>query len=136
MGILQEKKENIYFVPIKSIRSINTLPTQAKPNNPKNTPFPLLLTNKFHFFTTNITPFQADIAYMDAGKGREQNAVALNTRCRRCAQVIPLFFAKHVSASLTCSINFLLPLPRCAGVTKTRCLLFGARTPWYHTPLA
>ena len=55
----------------------------------------------------------------------------LNTRFRRCAQVIPCFFANVVFSCISGSICLLPPLPRCAGVTSTRCLLFGARTQWY-----
>ena len=32
--------------------------------------------------------FDVDVAYMDVGQGREQDAEALKTRLRRCAHVI------------------------------------------------
>jgi hypothetical protein len=54
----------------------------------------------------------------------------LNTRLSRCAQVISLCSSASGSALFVlCKPCLLLPLPRCAGVTLTRCLLFGARTP-------
>jgi len=48
-------------------------------------------------------------------QARQVSTSILNTRFSLCAQVIA---------------TFRLPLPRLAGVTHTRCLLFGAKTPW------
>jgi hypothetical protein len=31
----------------------------------------------------------SDVIYMDVGQGREQDAQALETRCKRCAQLLP-----------------------------------------------
>ena len=41
----------------------------------------------------------------------------------------------HPGRSTADSASFQLPLPRLAGVTHTRCLLFGAKTPWYRVRL-
>ncbi len=51
----------------------------------------------------------------------------LNTRFRRCAQLIEARRCAGVDGpSVTLA---LLPLPRFAGVTNARCLLLGANTP-------
>ena len=54
----------------------------------------------------------------------------LNTRLSRCAQLISLCPSAGDSVLFVFGKPcLLLPLPRLAGVTLTRCWLFGARTP-------
>ncbi len=53
----------------------------------------------------------------------------LNTRFRRCAQVIAARRSAGVASSDPCDALALLPLSRLAGVTRARCPLFGAKTP-------
>ena len=55
----------------------------------------------------------------------------LNTRLRRCAQVIEARRSAGVGVSSdTLSVWLtVLPLPRFAGVTRARYLLLGAKTP-------
>ena len=55
------------------------------------------------------------------------------TRFWRCAQVIDARRSAGVCGS-SAPMAF-LPLPRLAGVTKARCLLFGANTPWKRVRL-
>lgn len=55
-----------------------------------------------------------------------------NTRFRRCAQVIAARRSAGVGSSKSAVVACWPPLPRLAGVTCARCLLFGAKTP---TPL-
>jgi hypothetical protein len=69
-----------------------------------------------------------NVAYMDVGQGREQDAEALKTRFRRCAQVIEARRSAGVCSCVSSTALALLPLPRFAGVTHARCLLFGANT--------
>ena len=57
----------------------------------------------------------------------------LNTRLRRCAQVIDARRSAGDGRSTTTLA--LLPLPRFAGVTNARCLLLGANTPWKRVRL-
>ena len=52
------------------------------------------------------------------------------TRIRRCAQVIAARRSAGVGSCPSSVAWRLLPLPRFAGVTKARCWLFGANTPW------
>ena len=40
--------------------------------------------------TAAVADLDVDVAYRDVGQGREQDAEALNTRFRRCAQVIAM----------------------------------------------
>ncbi len=76
----------------------------------------------------------------------------LKTRFRRCAQVAALAHpcARGISASMhvmaarrsagvrssVAAALALLPLPRLAGVTRARCALLGANTPWKRVRLA
>ena len=54
----------------------------------------------------------------------------MDTRLSRCAQVISLYPSADDSVLFVFdNPRLLVPLPRFAGVTLTRCLLFGARTP-------
>jgi len=53
-----------------------------------------------------------------------------NTRFRRCAQVMAAWRCGGVFSRPSAVDSGLLPLPRFAGVTRARCLLFGANTPW------
>jgi hypothetical protein len=58
----------------------------------------------------------------------------LNTRLRRCAQVIAACCSTGDRSSPF--IWRLALLPRFDGVTRARCLLFGANTPWKRVRLA
>ncbi len=51
----------------------------------------------------------------------------MKTRLRRCAQVMARWRCAGVLSSFSCDVR---PLPRLAGVTSPRYLLFGAKTPW------
>ncbi len=51
----------------------------------------------------------------------------LNTRFRRCVQVMALCSYSGVLSSF---LRWVRPLARLAGVTSTRYLLLGAKTPW------
>jgi len=53
----------------------------------------------------------------------------LNTRIKRCAQVIDAWCLAGVCAFPTLMALGVLPFPRFAGITTARCLLFGANTP-------
>ena len=53
----------------------------------------------------------------------------LNTRFKRCAQVMAARRSAGVVSSGTSDAPALLPLPRLAGVTCARCALLGANTP-------
>ncbi len=53
-----------------------------------------------------------------------------NTRFRRCAQVIAARRSADVGSSGSAVLERSPPLPRLAGVTRARYLLFGANTPW------
>ncbi len=56
-----------------------------------------------------------------------------NTRFNRCAQVMA---ARHSAGVwFSSSDRGFLTLPRLAGVTCARCLLFGAKTPWNRVRL-
>ena len=59
----------------------------------------------------------------------------LNTRFRRCAQVMAARRSAGVVTSGASSVRALLPLPRLAGVTCARCALLGAKTPWKRVRL-
>jgi len=52
------------------------------------------------------------------------------TRLRRCAQVIAARRSAGVRSSGSAVVACRPPLPRLAGVTRARCLLLGANTPW------
>ena len=56
--------------------------------------------------------FDVDVAYRDVGQGREQDAEALNTRFRRCAQVMAARRSAGVVSCATSAVRALLPLPR------------------------
>ena len=71
------------------------------------------------------TAFNAGLD-IDVASGR---LLLVNTRLRRCAQVIAACRSTGVRASASSCARRLLPLPRFAGVTRARCLLFGAKTP-------
>jgi len=49
----------------------------------------------------------------------------LNTRLRRCAQVMAARRSAGLVSSGACEALALLPLPRLAGVTRARCALLG-----------
>jgi len=53
----------------------------------------------------------------------------LNTRRKRCAQVIDARRSAEVWSGVSSSDFVFLPLPRLAGVTSARYLLLGANTP-------
>ena len=53
----------------------------------------------------------------------------LNTRFRRCVQVIAARRSTSVGPSFASTVRGLLPLPRLAGVTRARCALLEANTP-------
>ncbi|MFT4563063.1 MAG: hypothetical protein ACI9BW_002816 [Gammaproteobacteria bacterium] len=76
-----------------------------------------------------LANFDVDVTYRDVGQGREQDAEALNTRFKRCAQVIAARRLAGVAFSDLCDALALLPLPRLTGITRARCPLFGAKTP-------
>ena len=62
----------------------------------------------------------------------------LKTRFRRCAQVIAARRSTGVGpsvASAVLAVPALLPLPRLEGVTRARCALLGAKTPWKRVRL-
>jgi len=59
----------------------------------------------------------------------------LNTRFNLCAHVIAARRSAGVWSCLSFAILVFLPLPRFAGVTSARCLLFGANTPWKRVRL-
>jgi len=59
----------------------------------------------------------------------------LNTRLRRCAQVIAARRSAGVGSSESPCARRSPPLPRLAGVTRARCLLLGANTPWKRVRL-
>ncbi len=54
----------------------------------------------------------------------------LNTRLRRCAQVIEARRSAAVGSSASAAATAKPPLPRLPGVTRARYWLFGANTPW------
>lgn len=58
-----------------------------------------------------------------------------NTRFRRCAQVIAARRSAGVRSSGSAVVAYRPPLPRLAGVTRARCLLLGANTPWKRVRL-
>jgi hypothetical protein len=58
-----------------------------------------------------------------------------NTRFSRCAQVIDARRSAGVWSCCCCAAIPFLPLPRPAGVTNARYLLWGANTPWYRVRL-
>ena len=62
-------------------------------------------------------------------QSRQVSTSMLNTRLSRCAQIIDMLRCAGVFSSCS-SATFCRPLPRLAGVTQARCLLFGANTPW------
>jgi hypothetical protein len=82
-----------------------------------------------------VAGLDVDVAYKDVGQGREQDAEALKTRFRRCAQVIAARRSARVEPSADAAALTLLPLPRLAGVTCVRCALLGANTPWNRVKL-
>jgi len=53
----------------------------------------------------------------------------LNTRFKRCAQVIEARRSAAVGSSTVAAATDWPPLPRLAGVTRARYSLFGANTP-------
>jgi len=53
-----------------------------------------------------------------------------NTRFNRLAQVIDTRCSAGVWSCVCSGVWGFLPLPRLAGVTRARYLLFGASTPW------
>ena len=57
------------------------------------------------------------------------------TRFNLCAQVIEARFSAAVWSCASSGILTFFSLPRFAGVTSTRCLLFGAKTPWKRVRL-
>ena len=59
----------------------------------------------------------------------------LNTRLRRCAQVIAARRSAGVGPCAASEGLVWLPLPRLAGVTRARCALLGANTPWNRVRL-
>ena len=71
-----------------------------------------------------------NVAYKEVGKGREQGAVASKTRFSRCAHDMAARRSNGAFSSPSPTCSGLFPFPRLAGVTKARCLLFGANTPW------
>ena len=71
-----------------------------------------------------------NVAYRDVGQGREQDAEALKTRFKRCAQVMAARRWAGDGSSGVGNVRVLLPLPRLDGVTCARCVLLGAKTPW------
>ena len=81
-----------------------------------------------HRTATHLAGFDVDVAYRDVGQGREQDAEALKTRLRRCAQVMAVWRSAGVRSCVS-SVALLRPLPRLAGVISARCLLLGAKTP-------
>ena len=62
---------------------------------------------------------QASQVSMSISKTRLRRCAQLMA-ARRCPGVLPSGLARRLG----------LPLPRCAGVTRARHLLFGANTPW------
>ena len=63
-------------------------------------------------------------------RSRQVSMSILKTRFRRCAQLIEARRSAGVRSCGSSTALGLLPLPRFAGVTDARCLLFGANTPW------
>jgi hypothetical protein len=59
----------------------------------------------------------------------------LNTRFRRCAQVIAARRSAGVGPSVASDTLACLPLPRLPGVTRARWVLLGANTPWKRVRL-
>ena len=59
----------------------------------------------------------------------------VNTRFNRFAQVIEARFSAGVWSSASFGVLTFFPLPRLAGVTRARYLLFGANTPWKRVRL-
>ena len=57
------------------------------------------------------------------------------TRFRRCAQVIAARRSAGVGSCGSVGVACSPPLPRFAGVTRARYLLFGANTPWKRVRL-
>jgi len=68
------------------------------------------------------------------GATAEVSTSMLNTRLSRCAQVMATWRCTGVCSSWPSAV-FWQPLPRFAGVTRARCLLFGANTPWNRVRL-
>ena len=68
-------------------------------------------------------------------QARQVSMSMLNTRFRRCAQVIDARRSLGVFSCPSAHALGLLPLPRFAGVTRARCLLLGANTPWKRVRL-
>jgi hypothetical protein len=61
----------------------------------------------------------------------EQASMSMpNTRLRRYAQVIAARRSAGVRSSVWAAACSLAPLPRPALVTRARCALVGANTPW------
>ena len=66
----------------------------------------------------------------------EQVAMSIpKTRISRCAQVIAARRSAGVGSWPSSVAWRLLPLSRLASVTKARCWLFGANTPWKRVRL-
>jgi len=59
----------------------------------------------------------------------------LNTRFNLRAQVMDARRSAGVGSGGCCVALAFLPVPRWAGVTNARYLLFGANTPWYRVRL-
>ncbi len=62
-------------------------------------------------------------------QARQISISMLNSRFRRYTQVIEAWRSAGVGASESLLEARWFPLPRFDGVTKARCLLFGANTP-------
>jgi len=65
---------------------------------------------------------------------RQVSMSILNTRFKRCAQLIYARRSAGVCSWPSSMALGLLPLPL-AGVTNARCLLLGAKTPWKRVRL-
>ncbi len=52
------------------------------------------------------------------------------TRFKRCDQLIDARRSPDAGSFASSRVPCRLPLPRLAGVTRARCVLFGANTPW------
>jgi len=59
----------------------------------------------------------------------------LNTRLRRCAQVMTTWRSAGVRSVRASAVLGLRPLPRPAGVISARWLELGANTPWKRVRL-
>ena len=80
------------------------------------------------FSSTTGSTMQAMIR-TSSPQARRVSMSIVKTRFRRCAQVIEARHSAGVGSSGSSVAARRPPLPRFAGVTRTRCLLFGANTP-------